>query len=113
MANRKKLLVMAPPDDEAPVRWPNLFQLLTQRVWQNAKQRFTAQVTLSMGLGLYQVAIRCPDPKEGLQKAIPLAKLGDCWDALEAAVLDPSIPWQEYAALRGTRRRRDMAKDPE
>jgi len=88
------------PVKEGPTTWvnlefeekyPELYALMTMRVWQG-KKRVATKVSIFTNRGVLKVSLACPS--EGRIAYLPIDDFGDLFGSIEKALKGRGIDWQ-------------------
>lgn len=78
-------------DIEFEKRYPELYCLMTMRVWQG-KKRVATKVSIFTNRGVLKVSLACPS--EGRIAYLPIDDFGDLFGCVERALKGGGIDWQ-------------------
>lgn len=78
-------------DLEFEKRYPELYCLMTMRVWQG-KKRIVTKVSIFTNRGVLKVSLACPS--EGRIAYLPISDFDDLFGCIETALSSGGIDWQ-------------------
>jgi hypothetical protein len=86
--------ITAPNDDRLAERCPFLWEILTLDRYSDDTVRILPEVVIRRLPGAYEVTLR--DHASRQSKSVAFLEAASLWDALEAALSDPTRPWRPY-----------------
>jgi hypothetical protein len=104
LANGEQL----PPDDEAPKRWPILWELLTTRYPDDERVVAPARLSIAWGMGTWIVSVSSADLRMKLD-AYSHTLVG-AFDAWEAEASKPEPVWRTWGREEPEIRKRKSGK---
>ena len=90
---------IAPPDDpDTEKACPTLWVFLTQHQWGDGTVRMLPQIVIERIGGGYRVTLR--DDSLCVRKGATCVTLSEAFTALEKALVDGSVPWEDFKSYR-------------
>jgi len=93
------LKVTTPPNDpDVEEAAPNLWQMLTLDKWADGSDRMLPVIKIERVSGGYRATLQ--DDALCIKKSCMVAVLADVPKALEKAIVDPELPWENFKSYK-------------